>query len=167
MKYVVRPEHPGDAPDIRRVTEAAFKVAEHSSGAEAAIIDALRASNALSLSLVATDEGEIVGHVAFSPVTINGADIGWFGLGPVSVTPKLHGQGLGGMLIRAGLEQLKATGAGGCVVLGDPDYYQRFGFEHDPAVRYEEAPPEYFMKLPLNDSEVSGSVAFHDGFSAS
>lgn len=167
MTYEIRPEQPGDAPDIRQVTEAAFKVAEHSSGTEGAIIDALRASNALAISLVATAGSAIVGHVAFSPVTIDGADIGWFGLGPVSVTPELHGQGIGGMLIRAGLDRLKAAGASGCVVLGDPAYYQRFGFEQSPAVRYQEAPPEYFMKLSLDGSEVSGSVAFHDGFSAS
>ena len=167
MKYETRSEHAGDAPDIRQVTEAAFKVAEHSSGTEGAIIDALRAGSALTVSLVATAESEIVGHIAFSPVTVNGNDIGWFGLGPVSVKPELHGKGIGGMLIRQGLNRLKAAGASGCVVLGDPAYYQRFGFEHDPAMRYEEAPPEYFMKLSFDGSEVSGRVAFHDGFSAS
>ncbi len=167
MKCQIRPEHPGDTRDIRQVTEAAFKGAEHSSGTEEAIIDALRASNALTISLVATAEGDIVGHIVFSPVTINGTEIGWFGLGPVSVRPEFQGNGIGGMLIRAGLDQLKAAGASGCVVLGDPAYYRRFGFEQNPAVRYEGVPPEYFMKLSLDGSEVSGSVAFHDGFSAS
>ncbi len=167
MNFSIRPEHAGDAARIRQMTEAAFKVAKHSSGTEGAIIDALRASNALTISLVATVESEIVGHIAFSPVTNNGGDIGWFGLGPVSVKPAFHGKGIGGALIRAGLDRLRSKGAKGCVVLGDPAYYQRFGFEHDQAVRFEGAPPEYFMRQSLDGSRMSGKIAFHKGFSAS
>ncbi|WP_447748274.1 GNAT family N-acetyltransferase [Pseudomonas nicosulfuronedens] len=166
MQHNIRPERPEDVSVIREVTTAAFAVAEHSSGTEAAIVDALRTAGALSISLVATVDGEVVGHVAFSPVTLDGADLGWYGLGPVSVRPDLHGQGIGAELIRVGLERLKALGARGCVVLGDPAYYPRFGFAQDPAIQYEGVPPEYFMALSLNGSKATGKVAYHSGFSA-
>ena len=167
MDVAIRPERPVDAHIIRRVTEAAFAVAEHSAGREAAIIDALRAANALTVSLVATIGDDVVGHVAFSPVTIDGAEVDWFGLGPVSVRPDLQGQGIGSVLIRAGLDRLRAAGAKGCVVLGDPNYYGRFGFASDPAVRFEGPPPDYFMRLSLDGSPIAGRVAYHEGFSAS
>lgn len=166
MTFEIRHEDAGDAVSIRQMTESAFRLATHSSGTEGAIVDALRASGALTISLVAATEDEIVGHAAFSPVTINGADMNWFGLGPVSVKPELQGQGIGGMLIRAGLDHLKSAGAAGCVVLGDPAYYRRFGFEHDPTLKYVGAPAEYFMQQSFGDSPASGNVAFHDGFSA-
>jgi putative acetyltransferase len=167
MECEIRPERLSDAQIIRQVTEAAFAVAEHSSGTEGAIVDSLRRAKALTVSLVATIDDEVVGHVAFSPVTIDGANIGWFGLGPISVRPDLHGKGIGGVLIRHGLEHLRKVGAQGCVVLGNPEYYQRFGFQHDPAVRYEGAPAEYFMRMSFDGSIISGSVAYHEGFSAS
>ena len=166
MDFGIRYERPADAQIIRHVTEAAFAVAEHSDGTEGAIVDALRAADALTVSLVATIGGEVVGHVAFSPVTIEGRDVGWFGLGPVSVRPDLHGRGIGTALIREGLERLSAAGARGCVVLGDPAYYRRFGFEQDAGIRFEGVPAEYFMRLSLDGSLASGSVAYHAGFSA-
>lgn len=166
MDYSIRPERPEDASVIRRLTTAAFAVAEHSSGTEAAIVDALRAAGALSISLVATVQDDVVGHVAFSPVTLDGKAQDWYGLGPVAVRPDLHGHGIGAALIRAGLERLKALGARGCVVLGDPAYYPRFGFRQNPAVQYEGVPPEYFMALSLDGTEAAGTVAYHPSFSA-
>ncbi|MBD9517586.1 GNAT family N-acetyltransferase [Pseudomonas sp. PDM22] len=166
MPYEIRRERPEDVAVIAEVTTAAFAVAEHRSGTEGAIVDALRTAGALSVSLVATLEGEVVGHVAFSPVTLDGADLGWYGLGPVSVRPDLHGRGIGAALIRAGLERLNALGANGCVVLGDPAYYPRFGFRQDPAIQYAGVPPEYFMALSLDGSKAAGQVAYHSGFSA-
>ncbi|MDF3864607.1 N-acetyltransferase [Pseudomonas denitrificans (nom. rej.)] len=166
MDYQIRPEQSEDTARIRDVTTAAFATAEHSSGTEGAIVDALRAAGALSVSLVATIESEVVGHVAFSPVTLNGADLGWYGLGPVSVRPDLQGRGIGAALIRAGLERLNALDANGCVVLGDPAYYPRFGFRHDPEILYAGVPPEYFMALSLDGSKAAGQVAYHSGFSA-
>lgn len=166
MKYAIRAEQSGDADAIRRITQTAFALAEHHSGTEGAIIDALRAADALSISLVATVDDEVVGHIAFSPVMI-GAATGWFGLGPVSVRPDLQQQGIGSALVREGLHRLKAMHAHGCVVMGDPDYYRRFGFAHDPAIRYEGVPPEYFMRLSFDDSDASGNVTYHEGFAAS
>ena len=167
MPCTIRPERPEDCSVIRQVTTAAFAVAEHSSGTEGAIVDALRAAGALSLSLVATVDGEVVGHVAFSPVTLDGADLGWYGLGPVSVRPDLQGRGIGAALIQAGLERLAGLGGKGCVVLGDPAYYARFGFRQEPAIGYEGVPAEYFMALSLDGSRAAGKVAYHEGFSAS
>ncbi|WP_210160546.1 GNAT family N-acetyltransferase [Beijerinckia indica] len=162
----IRAERAGDAQTIRQVTDTAFKLNTHSSGTEGAIIDALREARALTVSLVATVDKEVVGHVAFSPVTIDGRDLSWFGLGPVSVRPDFHRQGIGGALIREGLVRLKQAGAAGCLLLGDPAFYRRFGFENDPALKFEDAPAEYFLRLPFGSSTPSGIVAFHEGFAA-
>jgi putative acetyltransferase len=159
----LRSEVVGDAAEIRRLIDAAFAEAEHSSGTESAIVDALREAGALTVSLAAEAEGRIVGHVAFSPVTI-GDTAGWFGLGPVSVDRAHRRQGIGAALIRQGLGLLKEARAGGCVVLGDPHYYRRFGFEQDPGLRFEGAPPEYFMRLTLAGTTPAGPVAYHPAF---
>jgi putative acetyltransferase len=162
----IRPEIPADAAAIRSVTEAAFKGAEHSSQTEAAIVDALRDSGALAISLVAERDGAIIGHVAFSPVLLDGADKGWFGLGPVSVLPDLQGSGVGTALIREGLKLLERRGAKGCVLLGDPSYYGRFGFTSDHALRYPGPPPQYFQSLILSGDPAAGDVTYHAGFEA-
>jgi len=160
----IRPERPADADYIRAVVTTAFADAPHRSGTEAAIVDALRRAGALAVSLVAEDGGEIVGHVALSPVTVDGEDIGWFGPGPVSVRPELQRRGIGQALVRSGLERLRARGAGGCVLLGDPAYYARFGFRSDPGLRYGDVPPAYFQRLSFGDEPPTGSVDFHPAF---
>lgn len=162
----IRPESPADGPAIRLLTEAAFAGAEHSSQTEGAIVDALRDAGALTLSLVAELDGAIVGHVAFSPVLIDGADLGWSGMGPVSVSPDRQHSGIGSALIELGLNQLKKSGVNGCVVLGDPNYYGRFGFTSEHALRYGDVPPQYFQSLVLSGAPAHGSVAYHDGFNA-
>lgn len=162
----IRQEQARDHDAIGQITADAFAAMEHSNQTEAAIIAALRDARALTLSLVATDGDAILGHIAFSPVTIDGEDAGWFGLGPVSVRPDLQGGGIGGALIRQGLHALRAQGAAGCVVLGDPGYYRRFGFEHDPDLRYAEAPAEYFMSMPFGAGKPTGQVAYHAAFDA-
>ena len=167
MPIEIRAERAEDAQAIRRVTNAAFKLNSHASGTEAAIVEALREAGALTLSLVATIDNEVAGHIAFSPVTIDGQYLNWFGLGPVSVTPDLHGQGIGSALICEGLARLQQAGAAGCVLLGDPAFYRRFGFENDPALRYEDAPAEYFMRLSFREATPSGKVVYHEGFAAS
>ena len=163
---IIRAEIPADISSIRALTEAAFKHAEHSSQTEGAIVDALRAAGALTLSLVAEQDGEIVGHIAFSPVLIGGKDLGWFGLGPVSVWPNRQCGGIGSALIREGLQQLRQRGAAGCVLLGDPAYYRRFGFSSDHALHYGDVPPEYFQSLILSGEPCAGEVSYHEGFAA-
>jgi putative acetyltransferase len=163
---VIRPERPGDAEAIRALTEAAFKGVAHSDETEAQIVDALRAAGALTLSLVAVAADEILGHAAFSPVRINGLEGDWHGLGPVSVWPARQGQGVGQALIREGLRRLKALGSAGCVVLGEPAYYGRFGFAYDPGLFYGQAPPGYFQRLTLRGADPKGEVTYHPGFDA-
>ena len=160
----IRQERPQDATTIRALTDAAFRDMPHSDQTEAAIVDALRAADALTLSLVAIQDGEIVGHVAFSPVRINGAAGDWHGLGPVSVWPGRQRQGIGQALIREGLQRLKALSSAGCVVLGNPKYYGRFGFEYDPDLHYGDAPAGYFQRLTLDGSLPKGEVTYHPGF---
>jgi putative acetyltransferase len=164
----IRQERPEDAPTIRALTDAAFKGMPFSDQTEARVIERLRAAGALTLSLVAIEPGgEIIGHVAFSPVTIDGAAGDWYGLGPVSVWPARQRGGVGQALIRQGLQELRSRGAGGCVLLGDPAYYRRFGFERDPALSHAGAPPGAFQRLSLDGSRPRGEVSFHPAFDAS
>ena len=72
--------------------------------------------------------------------------------------------GIGGSLIRTALERLKTGGAAGCMVLGEPRYYGRFGFQHDPAVSFSNVPPPYFQVLPLGSSRIKGVVEYHAAF---
>lgn len=160
----IRDEHPQDADAIRQVTEAAFATVSHSSGSEGRIIDALRAADALTLSLVAVRGGEVIGHIAFSPVRIDDRPGAWFGLGPVSVRPDLQGLGIGAALIREGLDRLRGLGGQGCVLLGDPRYYGRFGFVHDPALTYAGGPPHAFQRLVLEVVPPRGKVSYHAAF---
>jgi len=162
----IRSELAGDAEAIRQVVTAAFEGAAHSSGTEAKIVEWLRASSALTISLVATRNDEVVGHVAFSPVTIGGQSDRWFGLGPVAVRPDLQRSGIGAALITKGLEMLEQQGAAGCVVLGDPDYYGRFGFRVDPDIRYPDAPAEYFQTLAISGDKPVGIACYHEAFGA-
>ncbi|MGY4318466.1 GNAT family N-acetyltransferase [Bradyrhizobium sp. JR3.5] len=161
----IRDERDEDAAAISRVTAAAFANAPHSSGTEARIVAALRQAGALTISLVATsDDGRIVGHVAFSPVQIDRMPGRWCGLGPISVTPEMQRQGIGGALIREGLARLAALNADGCVLLGDPLYYSRFGFVTDPALTYGGEPSAYFQRLVLKGAPPKGDVSYHPAF---
>lgn len=160
----IRPERPEDAAVIHALTKAAFDGMPFSDQTEARVIDALRAAGALTLSLVAAEADEIIGHVAFSPVTVNRGVAGWYGLGPVSVWPARQRTGIGQALIRDGLRRLRALGAGGCVLLGDPAYYRRFGFERDPDLYVVGAPPGAFQRLSLNGPSPKGQVSFHPAF---
>ena len=160
----IRAETPGDIATIRAVTVAAFANAPFSNQREAAIVDALRRAGALSLSFVATEEAEVVGHVAFSAVLINGRTGDWYGLGPVSVRPDRQRQGVGQRLIARGLGELRSHGAEGCVVFGEPAYYGRFGFVSDLDLSYAGAPPGYFQRLAFKGTSPRGEVRYHAAF---
>ena len=162
---IIRLETPDDKEAIEQVTIAAFDGKSYSSQTEHLIINHLREVGALSLSLVAEREGRVIGHVAFSSVTIDGIDKNWYGLGPVSVLPAFQKQGVGSQLIPEGLAIIHVRGARGCVLEGSPAYYQRFGFKSYPQLYYEGAPsPEYFMALPFYDDVPKGKVEFHPTF---
>jgi putative acetyltransferase len=164
MSATIRPERAGDQSAIHNVVAAAFAGQPHSDGSEPGIVDALRADGDLAISLVAEDGGEVAGHAAFSPVTISDGSEGWFGLGPVAVAPKRQREGIGAALIERGLALLHERAAAGCVVLGDPAYYARFGFAHDPALAYPGPPPEYFQRLVIGVSNASGIVTYAPAF---
>jgi putative acetyltransferase len=160
----IRPEQPDDASAIHTVITAAFKDAPRSHHTEAAIVDDLRDAGALTLSLVAVEGETLVGHIAFSAVTINGETCAWYGLGPLSVQPDRQRQGIGQSLVRTGLDRLRGIDAQGCVVLGDPDFYGRFGFVSDPNLRYPNGESEYFQRLAFNGAEPTGEVSYHAAF---
>ncbi len=162
----IRSETRADHAAIHRVVEAVFAGAAHASGTEARIVDALRETDALSLSLVADIDGRIAGHAALSPVPPEDGAHGWYGLGPVAVDPRDQGHGVGSALVRAALAELPRMGAAGCVVLGDPAYYARFGFRARASLHYPGAPAGCFMALPLGDAVPRGSVAYPSAFSA-
>jgi predicted N-acetyltransferase YhbS len=163
----IRDERPGDAPAIHDVTKTAFADMRYSSHTEQHIVDALRAADALALSLVAERDDEIVGHVAFSRVRIGGEPGDWFGLGPLSVRPALHGQGIGSLLVREGLSRLRALGAGGCVLLGHRAYYARFGFTHDLRLTYGGKAHPNFQRLGFGEAIPEGDVTYHPAFETS
>ncbi len=184
----LRPELPGDACAIEAVTIAAFAHAAHTSHTEQFIVRELRALGQLAVSLVAVEQGaevdgdlegdvegvghsvgRIVGHVAVSPVTIAPAPAGgaWYGLGPLSVLPPYQGQGIGSQLMRLALERLRALPqAAGCVVLGEPAYYTRFGFRGEPALVLPGVPPGYFMAIVFAGQVPAGVVQYSAAFDA-
>jgi len=163
---IIRKETAADFDVISAVTKAAFENHPVSKNTEQFIINALRAANALTLSLVAEVGGRVVGHIAFSPVTISDGSRNWYGVGPVSVSPEFQRQGIGTALINEGLSLLKASGAGGCVLVGESDYYGRFGFKNLPELVLVGVPQEYFLALAFEKSGARGVVVFHQGFAA-
>jgi putative acetyltransferase len=163
---IIRNETESDVEVISEVTRAAFENHPHSNHTEEFIIKALRAANALTISLVAEVGGKLVGHIAFSPVTVSDGSHNWYGLGPVSVFPEYQKRGIGKSLIHKGLSLLKALGAKGCVLVGDPEYYESFGFRNFPELILCGVPQEYFLALPFEKNKAQGVVAFHQGFSA-
>ena len=163
---IIRNEQRGDVCAIRELVRGAFAEAIHSSGTEWAIVDSLRAAGALTISLVAAEGADILGHVAVSPVIVHGAE-GWFGLGPVAVRPQQQKQGTGAALIREALKQLRRSGAAGCVVLGEPAFYGKFGFSHDPDITYADVPSPYFQVMDFGAQRPTGPVEYHPAFQAS
>jgi putative acetyltransferase len=166
LEVVIRKETDADIDAIRDVTIAAFKTLEVSNQTEHFIIEVLRAAGALSISLVAEADGRVVGHIAFSPLTVSSGTPDWYGLGPVSVLPECQRQGVGTALIQEGLSRLKGLGASGCCVVGHPDYYKRFGFENPSGLTLEGVPPEVFFALSFDGRVPQGTVAFHEAFKA-
>jgi putative acetyltransferase len=164
MTFHIRSERSLDIAAIRAVVIAAFKDAPYSNQTEADIVDALRAAGALAVSLIAADHDVVVGHVAFSPVRIAHAQGDWYGIGPVAVRPDRQRRGIGQALMTEGLRCLSSLHAAGCVVLGDPRYYHRFGFEADPELTYGGKPSPYFQRLVLRGPPAIGAVSYHAAF---
>jgi putative acetyltransferase len=163
---VIRAERADDAAAVRRVNLAAFDTAM-----EADLVDALRATAAAYIAFVAVDGDEIVGHVAFTPVTVVGDGAHGMGLAPLAVTPARQRQGIGSRLVRHGLDRLRADGCPFVVLVGHPEYYPRFGFE--PASRFAvrcpwcNVPDDVFLLAVLDAARlpaVAGEARFEAAF---
>ena len=165
-KIIIRNEIDADVDAITEVTVAAFKTLEISNHTEQFIVEALRANNALTVSLIAEVDGHVVGHVAFSPVTISDGTQNWYGLGPVSVLPEHQHKGIGKSLILEGISRLKGLNAKGCCLVGHPDYYRKLGFKNVSGLVHEGVPQEVFLAMSFDGQIPQGTVNFHDGFKA-
>lgn len=159
---LIRDETPGDIPAIGRVVTEAMRLLPQATGTEAAIVERLRAAGALTLSLVAEDEGEVIGYLAASAARI-GRQEGWGLIGPLAVLPARHRQGIGSALMAEALGWLRATSRGAALV-GDPAYYGRFGFRAFPGLTVEGCPPEVVQALPFDGSAPQGELIHHPAF---
>jgi putative acetyltransferase len=161
---IVRSETDRDLDGIGEVNLVAFQGHPYSRQTEHRIVEALRAADALELSLVAESDGEVVGHIAFSAADIGGSSTGWFLLGPVAVRPARQGEGIGRALVETGLHALRSRGACGCVLVGDPAFYGRFGFRQYSGVTLHGVPDENVLCLWLSGEWPTGEVAYHPAF---
>jgi putative acetyltransferase len=164
----IRLERPGDVAEVRVINEEAFE-----QPAEANIVDKVRRACPDSLSLVAEDGRDVVGHILFSPVVVetSGRRVTGMGLAPMAVLPDRQRQGIGTRLVKRGLEILRERGYPYVVVLGHPDYYPRFGFQrasnHGLSSQWEGVPDEAFMVLILDGNAmtgISGVARYRDEF---
>ena len=164
----IRPERREDIDAIDRLVYTAFlDHPQHAPGApptEHNIVKNLRAAQALALSLVAKEDGAIVGHIALSEVLIDGEDRGWHGGGPLAVLPSRQRCGIGAALLRQAIAEMRERGARGVVLVGEPAYYGRFGFKSEPGLVLEGVPPEYVLALTLAPPAPTGKIRFHPAF---
>lgn len=128
-------------------------------------MDALRAEGALEVSLIAEREGLVVGHIAFSHARVGEASADWYLLGPMAVLPEFQGRGIGRLLMQAGLASLRERSAQGCVLVGDPAFYGRFGFEHVPGICCAGVPDAYVLALRFAGPMPQGEIAHHPAYS--
>lgn len=163
---IIRNETESDIEVIFEITKSAFENHPFSNNTEQFIIKALRAADALTVSLVAEIDGKLIGHIAFSPVTISDGSDNWYGLGPISVLPDYQKQGVGKSLINEGIRLLKELGGQGCILVGEPNFYERFGFRSPRELIHEGVPQENLLALAFGKKMAQGVVTFHQGFSA-
>jgi len=164
----IREEQPGDRATVHRINREAF-----GQDAEADLVDRLRANGKATLSLVAEQDDRIVGHILFSPVTIEaaGGAVTVQGLAPMAILPSHQRQGIGSRLVERALDMLRNAGHRGIVVLGHPGYYPRFGFLRASTfgIRSEyDAPDEAFLALELTPGglkDCAGLAKFQPEFS--
>ena len=160
----IRLEEQNDIDAIAEITAAAFANHPYSHQTEPLIINGLREAGALAVSLVAEEDGAVVGHIAFSKAAIGGGDPSWYGLGPISVRPDFQRQGVGRAMMEAGLAAIRTLGAKGCVLVGEPEFYGRFGFTQAETMVLEGVPPKNLLALAFDERIPGGAVAFHPAF---
>jgi putative acetyltransferase len=166
MNHEIREETDADIHAIEALTISAFMNAPHTSHTEHFIVNALRKAAMLSVSLIGDDRGAVIGHVAASPVSVSDGSADWYGIGPLSVAPKHQRHGVGSRLMRHALRALREKGAAGCVLLGDPEYYGRFGFQANPRLVLPNVPAQYFQAISFRTSSPQGIVSYHASFEA-
>jgi putative acetyltransferase len=162
MEIKIRKEEAKDIPAVREIVSATFPT-----DAESKLVDALRENSKVKISLVAVNGEEVLGHILFSPVTTAPpGNARGNGLAPVAVRPDVQSQGIGSKLIREGLRRCKELGFDYCVVLGDPEYYQRFGFERARpfGIRNEYGVDEEFMIMYFSERRAAGLVQYASEF---
>jgi putative acetyltransferase len=162
--FLIRPELPEDITAITSIVDEAFLGMPYAEGDEAALIVELRRLGELSISLVAEENGFVVGQVAFSQARSSDGAFGWYGLGPIAVLPKYQHRGIGSALMRAGLESIDKLGANGCILVGHPQFYVRFGFINAPGTAPANEPSEHFMVKLFRGQMPSGPIYFHPAF---
>jgi putative acetyltransferase len=163
MDIMIRKEENTDHQWVREVVRAAFPTEE-----ESKLVDVLRENNKAIISLVAVINDKVLGHILFSPVSTPPSEAKGIGLAPVSVKPEFQGQGIGSQLIREGLRLCKELQHDYVVVLGDPNYYQRFGFQKasDFGIQNEYGVDDEFMMIQFSTgSELQGLVRYALEFS--
>jgi len=160
----IRSEKASDIEAIAEIAKAAFEDQPFNHQTEHNIINDLRADGALTISLVSEINGLVVGHIAFSSVTISDGTMNWHGLGPVSVLPEYQGRRIGTALVNSGLALLKSMNSKGCVLVGLPTYFNRFGFWNHPQLVHEGVPQEVFVAKSLVGQVPCGTVEFHQAF---
>ncbi len=165
MDLIIREELADDYAVIASITERAFAPMPFSDGDEHELIGKLRDAGVLAISLVAEYEGTVAGHIAYTPAFAADGSANWYALGPVAVEPGLQKRRIGARLIERGLAMLRERDAAGCVLVGDPAYYSRFGFKLYPEFCPEGEPEEYFQILPLRQTAPRSVVGFHPLFS--
>lgn len=166
MDVIIRPERADDRHAIHDITRRAFAPMPYSDGTEHILIDRFRDAGVLALSLVAELNGRVIGQVSFTPASSADGSGGRFALGPVAVEPDMQGTGVGTTLIRSGIDWLRAQQAAGCVLVGNPAYYGRFGFIPMPQLCPPGEPAQFYQMLPLADTQPASIVAFHPLFYA-
>lgn len=166
--FTIRPEQANDYEVIYDITKRAFAPMPFSEGDEQDLINRLRDNDALEISLVAQIGSDIVGHIAFSkafPENETAKDeADFYTLGPIAVEPKLQRSGIGSALIYAGINMLREREAKCCILIGNTDYYQRFGFETAPHLCPKGEPADHYMILPLALKNIDSIIGFHPLF---
>jgi putative acetyltransferase len=160
----LRPERPDDHDALGELITAAFAGMPYAEGDEADLLMALRRADVLTVSLVAERDGVLVGQAAFSPARAPPGDGRWYAIGPVAVLPAQQGRGIGSRLVRAGLVALTDLRADGCICVGDPAYYSRFGFRVCPENAPVGQPADHFMVKVLGGRRPQGPISFHEAF---
>jgi putative acetyltransferase len=163
---LIRDEKRDDQDGVRAVNASAFETSS-----EASLVDSLRERAQPIVSLVAESDGDVVGHIMFSPVSLSDhPELMIMGLAPMAVKPACQHKGIGSALVRAGIARCTELGFGAIVVLGHPEFYPRFGFL--PASRFGieseyDVPDDVFMAMEIQPDylrDATGTIKYHDAF---